>query len=232
MATSALVGSVLGIRRVQDDVARVLRHWILDGTLAPGMRLPVADLAERLGVSPMPVREAIRQLEASGLVATAPHRGAWVARLDPREVEELYDVRIILEPEAARRSAGRVESERAKLLEARLDDLREAVAGGDVSRALECDEALLTAIFEGSENRVLIEEISRLWERVRRYKLLHISSGHEVAAPARTERWATRLVEACISANGELAAQRVREPLETAKAELVAFTRTLPPKEA
>lgn len=217
--------AVVVVRRVQDDVARILRHWILDGTLAPGTRLRVADLAERLRISPMPVREAIRQLEASGLVATAPHRGAWVARLDAGEVEELYDVRILLEPEAARRSAEHMTEERATLLQARLAELRAAVAAGDPLRVLDCDEAMLVAIFEGTGNRELVKEITRLWDRVRPYKLLHMSSRDDAHGHARTERWAADLVEACVAGKGKAAADCVREPLEDARADLVAFMR-------
>ena len=218
-------GTLVTVRRVRDDVAGILRQWILDGTLAPGSRLRVADLAGRLSISPMPVREAIRQLEASGLVATEPHRGARVARLDPRELEELYEIRMILEPEAARRSVERPNKERAAVLRSRHADLRSAAASGDLPRVLDCDESLLEAVFEGSGNRELVKEIKRLWDRVRPYKLLHMSAGDSASGYARIERWAADLVDACIAGSAELAAERVRRPLEEAQAELVAFMR-------
>lgn len=225
-------GPALSVRRVQDDVAQVVRQWILDGTLPPGTRLRVADLAERLSISPMPVREAIRRLEASGLVETAPHRGAWVARLDTREVEELYGVRIILEPEAARQAAERIGRERAALLQERLDDLRAAVAARDLPRVLDSDEAVLEAVFEASGNRELVKQITGLWDRVRPYKLLHLSAGDAASGYARIERWSTDLVKACVAGRAELAAECVRSPLEEAKTELVAFTRELAQAEA
>lgn len=220
-------GPTLDVRRLHDEVIQIVRQWILDGVLPPGTRLRVADLAQRLGVSPMPVREALRRLEASGLVETAPRRGAWVARLDAREIEELYDLRIILEPEAARRAAERMNRPTAALLRARLGDVRAAVATGDLLRLLDRDEAVLAAVFDASGNRELVAAITRLWDRVRPYKLLHLSSADGASGHARIERWSAALVKACIAGDAARAAECVRTPLEEAKTELVAFSRGL-----
>src|SRR4051812_43907 len=80
-------------RTVNDATTGQIRAWILNGRLKPGERLHQEQLAVDLGVSRMPVREAIRQLAAEGLVQLIPHRGAFVSSLDPDEIRELYEVR-------------------------------------------------------------------------------------------------------------------------------------------
>lgn len=89
-------------RTTPDAVADVLRKAILQGVLEGGQPLKQDDLASRFGVSRVPVREALRQLEAEGLVVLQPHRGAVVASLTPKEVAEIYEIRFVLEPQALR----------------------------------------------------------------------------------------------------------------------------------
>ncbi|MQB01320.1 MAG: FCD domain-containing protein [Actinobacteria bacterium] len=89
---------------VQQAVLQRLRDAILSGELPGGSRLIQADLAKTLRVSATPVREALRYLEAEGLVGSHPHRGSVVHRISQHELEELYDLRRLLEPEALRRA--------------------------------------------------------------------------------------------------------------------------------
>lgn len=91
-------------RTTQDMVAGGLRGAILGGALVGGEPLRQEELAERFGVSRIPVREALRQLEGEGLVAFYPHRGAVVTSLSPLEVEEITEIRVALEPLALRRA--------------------------------------------------------------------------------------------------------------------------------
>ncbi len=86
----------------QDLVLSSLREAILAGVLSPGARLRQEDLAERFGTSRIPVREALRALEYEGLVASEPNRGFTVTELDADDVEEVYDLRIVLESHAVR----------------------------------------------------------------------------------------------------------------------------------
>jgi len=92
-------------RRLVDVVSDALRDAIADGMLAPGVRLREVALAERFGVSPTPVREALRRLEREGLVEVDPHRGASVATFDAAEIADLYEVHEVLECRAVRRAA-------------------------------------------------------------------------------------------------------------------------------
>lgn len=89
---------------VAEQVAKVLRESIADGSLAAGTPLRQDDLAERFGFSRMPVRDALRQLEAEGIVSIHPTKGAHVARMDATEIREIFAVRALLESEALRLS--------------------------------------------------------------------------------------------------------------------------------
>ncbi len=87
---------------MQEIVTETLREAILRGQLKPGERLDQIEIAERLGVSRMPVREALRRLEAEGLVAFYPHRGVLVSDLSNDEIEEVFGIRVALEAMAVR----------------------------------------------------------------------------------------------------------------------------------
>ncbi|WHT20372.1 GntR family transcriptional regulator [Crossiella sp. CA-258035] len=121
---------------------QTLRAGILDGTYEPTERLGEVDLAEGLGLSRTPVREALRRLEVEGLVELEPHRGARVAQWTRADVEELYDLRMLLESFLARRAASRI----SQVALARLAQLRDTMAataapgpGQDLARVAEAN---------------------------------------------------------------------------------------------
>src|SRR4051812_47077111 len=86
-------------------------HAIPSGRLSPGERLPIEDLAEVLDMSAMPIREAVRRLDAAGLVENIPHRGARVTELSIDDLAEVYEARLALEPLAVQRAAARFDEE-------------------------------------------------------------------------------------------------------------------------
>lgn len=97
--------------RATTETSAALRAAILGGALAPGSRLGEVELAEQLGVSRTPVREALRRLAADGLVDVLPNRGARVARWTPADLEEIYELRALLESHGAARAATRIAAE-------------------------------------------------------------------------------------------------------------------------
>src|ERR1051325_1357293 len=115
----ALGGAIEERRALVDKLAAQLQARVLNGELASGTRLRQEALAEEFGVSRTPVREALRKLQASGLVELRPHRGALVRGLSPREIRDAYEVRAELEALAAEVAALRIRPEQ-------LDRLRRA----------------------------------------------------------------------------------------------------------
>lgn len=89
-------------RSAEDAVTEALRTAIRQGVLAPGERLAQAELAEQLGVSRIPLRDALRRLEMEGVVHIDGRRGAWVTRLGSRDISEIYEMRLILETRCVR----------------------------------------------------------------------------------------------------------------------------------
>src|SRR5262252_271769 len=107
LAVLASDGSPRGHRTLAEKAFETLHSAIITGRLRPGTRLPIEELAEHLEMSPMPIREAVRRLDAVGLVDNIPHRGARVTELSITDLAEVYEVRISLETLAIRRAAAR-----------------------------------------------------------------------------------------------------------------------------
>jgi DNA-binding GntR family transcriptional regulator len=153
---------------VGDLTCAVLRQAILSGVLAPGERIQQDAVAEALGVSRVPVRSALLQLEAEGLVNRRPHHGATVASLGPREIHDLYEARIVLELHAVRRAIAAMTPGRLARLEelaARLD--REVSGDG----FLETRAAFYRTLYAAGDNEVMVDTIMRLRSQVGRYWL-------------------------------------------------------------
>lgn len=120
-------------------VREAIQHAIVTGALAPGERLTAEALAHRFGTSRTPVREALLSLEAEGLVAIAPHRGAVVRAFDAADLVELYELRAVIEPYAAARAAERIDEPTLADLDANC--ARASQCGGDVDEQIALNEA-------------------------------------------------------------------------------------------
>jgi DNA-binding GntR family transcriptional regulator len=165
---------------IQDAVVNGIRHMILSGRLKPGDRLRQDELANTFGVSTMPVREALRQLQAEGLVIFRPRRGATVARLAVSDYEEIYHIREELETLACRWVAedfDRVPIDRLKHL---LEEIETAEANqDDVHRRLQLVREFFFTVFEASEKEHLLRILSNLWDLSQQYRL-YFYSFHEL----------------------------------------------------
>jgi DNA-binding GntR family transcriptional regulator len=118
MASIFDVANPVVARSASDQAAELIRDAITDGRLEPGARLKEERLAGDLGLSRTPVREALQRLSTEGLVEIVPNRGAFVRSYDPGELEELYDMRALLEGHAASLAATRISVEQLDLLRA------------------------------------------------------------------------------------------------------------------
>lgn len=108
-----------------------IRSLILNAVIRPGERINVKGLERRFGVSHIPIREALRQLEAEGLVTLQPQRGAIAARVSSQELEDVYDLRRIIEPVVAARAAERATPEQREAVVAAMRRLEQVERDGD-----------------------------------------------------------------------------------------------------
>jgi DNA-binding GntR family transcriptional regulator len=138
------------VRSTHQYVAGTLRQAILGGRLVPGQRLVEADLTRDLGVSRGPVREALRQLTAEGMVEAAPNQTAIVRRYSKREMVELFEIRIEMEALAARRLAERIDE----------DDIRERFIAA--TRQIGLDHTMTSSASYFEENRLFHQAIADL----------------------------------------------------------------------
>lgn len=140
---------------LRDRAYETLRRRILETELQPGERLVERDLAAELAVSRIPLREALRRLEAEGLVLLVPHRGALVSPFTPADVRDLFDVRESLESLAARLAAERSDAAGLARLTARLDSARTATREGDRAAIAAANAGFHTDIVELADNPLL-----------------------------------------------------------------------------
>lgn len=171
-----------GYRTVEEMVVAAIREAVLSGVYRPGERLPQEQLAAALGVSRIPVRAALRQLEAEGLVTFAAHRGATVRTLDPAEIEEIYELRILLETFALRAAGELITAEQLDELEAIADRIDHTGGGPEW---LKFREAFYDRLYAISKRPLTGELITKLRNDVGRYwlslRLLdHGSAGHRI----------------------------------------------------
>jgi DNA-binding GntR family transcriptional regulator len=144
---------------LREQVKEILLGRILDGAYEPGDRLVETRIAQELGTSQAPVREALRELEQLRFVESEPFRGARVRAVSERDLAEIYPVRAALEEAAARAAAVRLDG-RLEELEAEFEAMCQAAEEGDFHRQVQHDAQFHRLIVEASENRTLIE----VWE--------------------------------------------------------------------
>ena len=151
----------LTIASVVDQVYEAIRERIADGSLERGARVHQEDLAEVLGVSRTPVREALRRLAAEGLVEMRTNRGARVADVDQDGMLGAYEARLVLEPGAARLAAERRLKEPLARMRAALSDQRRSVRS--VKQSFEANRDFHLALVAASGNEFLMQLAERLW---------------------------------------------------------------------
>jgi DNA-binding GntR family transcriptional regulator len=158
----------------------VLEEEIAEGRLPPGMRLEEEELARRYGVSRTPIREALKQLAAIGLVVSQPRRGTVVARLTAAELVEMFDVMAELEGMAGRLAARRWNAEDRERLSAAHEACGRAAARADADAYYYENEQFHEAIYRASHNGFLHRECTALHRRLRPYRRLQLRVGNRV----------------------------------------------------
>ncbi len=160
-------------RPLREIVYEELKQQILVGAIAPGTRMMEVELAEEMGVSRTPVREAIRKLEKEGLVSIEPRKGAYASDISAKDIEDVLEVRQGLEGMAAAMAAGKLTAEgKAELAEV-IAKYREAVEAEDVEKMIHYDEAFHAGIASCTGNKTLIQVFSTVQELALRFRYVY-----------------------------------------------------------
>jgi len=190
-----------------------LRGAIISGRFTSGERLVERALCDQLGVSRSVVREAIRYLEAEGLVETQPRSGPVVARLSWEDARQIYDIRRLLEAAAAADCARRADEAVAERLGAALARLIAAFAGGEPAALYDATTAFYEVIFSAAGHSIAWDIVQRLNGRISRLRALTLSTtNRRVSGPAHM----TRICKAILARDPDAAAEAVSDHLHDA----------------
>ncbi|MGL5513392.1 MAG: GntR family transcriptional regulator [Sporomusa sp.] len=203
---------------LREVVAETLREAIASGILRAGERLMEIQLAEELGVSRTPVREAIRKLELEGFVVMMPRRGTYVADLSIKDINEVFEIRTALDVLAAGLAVERITEEELEQLERLLVEIGELLEQGDVDKLVESDSQFHDVLYRASRNDRLVGIINNLREQFTRFRSISIKYPGRMQDTVNEHR---RLVEAIASRDIDLAQQIAREHMENSEQTLL-----------
>jgi DNA-binding GntR family transcriptional regulator len=164
-----------GYKTIGQMVYAVLREAITNGAFAPGEWLRQESLAEAIGVSRIPVRTALLQLESEGLVTFHPHRGARVRTLSAAQIDEIYGLRVLLEAHALRLSMARMTPDRLSRMQELAEQLDAEPEGAEF---LDARVSFYREVYDAANNPLLVEMIEELRGHVGRYLLGFRFDGH------------------------------------------------------
>ena len=166
------------IRRtsIVDTVTERLRREILSGEIAPGGRIRVGELEKRFGVSHIPIREALRRLEAEGLVVTSPQRATLAAGIALEDLAGLYDLRHIIEVPVARRSVEQAGEADVEATWHALADLETAAKHPDSFEFFDRHRAFHSALLAPGSSEWIQRTLDQLWQSAERYVRLTMSA--------------------------------------------------------
>jgi DNA-binding GntR family transcriptional regulator len=201
-------------RTVEEEAFREIRTEILGGGLEPGSRLRLRELAERLGVSSLPVRSALLRLRAEGLVVYVPHSGSIVAPLEFEELEEIQAFRVGIEGLAARLGAVRLTDGDVERMRVQLRQLEEIAREPDLGPYLAAEWSFREICFRACRRERLLAHVRDFRLRAGRYLRVAWSSPDGLAESVRFQR---RFFAACSRRDGEAAEAVSREALEWTK---------------
>jgi DNA-binding GntR family transcriptional regulator len=166
---------------VVDNVTARLRGALLAGEIKPGERIKVAELERSFGVSHIPIREAVRRLEAEGLIVALPQRAAVAAGVDLDDLAGLYDLRRIIECDVIRRSVAAMTGEQVQTVRVALEELEVVAQDHDSPKFWELHNAFHWALIEPGASPWIRRMLEQLWFASQRYVRLFVSATLEDA---------------------------------------------------
>lgn len=215
---AAVLGGPHDRRTMGETVADRLRELIIEGQLAPGMILRQARVAEQLGVSIMPVREAFRLLEAERLVVVNPRHGATVAELSVEDIEETYVMRAALEGLAARHATTRLTADDTADIQELFERMEHAKRRGDLREFIAADHDFHMRLYVASGRESLIRSITELTTRSRRYSPYGYAAWQPLDIALRAHE---PILEAIAAGDARLVEERTRQHMADAGTRLL-----------
>jgi len=177
-----------------------LRRSIVAGDLRPGQRVGQEEIAERLGVSLAPVREALAALEQEGQLTYKPRRGYFVTELRLEDLREIYELRTLLEDRAARRAAPLLDEDALERVELAAREVVEGAAAGDVAAELAANRRFHFALLEAPGQTHALRLIRLLWDSTETYRAIYYNSPSERTEAVRAHE---RIVAALRDGDGD-----------------------------
>jgi DNA-binding GntR family transcriptional regulator len=203
---------------LREVVFETLREAIINGTLRPGERLMEIQLAEELGVSRTPVREAIRKLELEGFVVMVPRKGAYVAGISLKDIADVFEVRASLEALAAGLAAERITGEELEELERILVRKAKIIEEENLSLFVESDSKFHDTLYQMSRNQRLIQSVSNLRDEIQRFRAVSLAYPGRMREALEEHR---KIVEAIAERDVIQAQALAREHIENAENSLL-----------
>ncbi len=203
---------------LREIVFETIREAIINGHLPPNERLMEIQLAEEMGVSRTPVREAIRKLELEGLVIMIPRKGAYVAGLSLKDIADVFEVRAALEGLAAGLAAERITEEEMEQLERSLVKVSELTELDDLDELINVDTDFHDALYKASRNERLVQIVSNLREQIQRFRTTSLAQPGRIKDALEEHK---KIVEAVSDRNIELAQALAQSHIENAESSML-----------
>lgn len=208
---------------LRDVVFNTLRQAILTGELKPGERLMEIHLADKLGVSRTPIREAIRKLELEGLVTMIPRKGAEVARITEKSMNDVLEVRRAMDALCAELACERITDEETAQLRQACVAFETAVKTRDVKKIAQADVELHDIIVKATGNQRLVQLINNLSEQMYRYRFEYIK---DISQHQRLIEEHRVIYESILKKDRETASQAARVHIDNQKKAIIAQIRS------
>ncbi len=203
---------------LRELVLEAIRTAIMNGSLQPRERLMEIQLAEELGVSRTPVREALRKLELEGFIVMVPRKGAYVSDLTIKDIADVFEIRAALEGLAGALAAERITEEELDEMERLLVEKGEAIHQNDIDKLVEADTRFHEALYKASRNERLTTIISNLREQIQRFRLTSLSVPGRRTDSLEEHR---NILEAIQARDIQVARQLAQEHIENAENVLI-----------
>jgi DNA-binding GntR family transcriptional regulator len=193
-----------------DFAVSKLRDEIISGELQPGTALPFRDHAARLGISPIPMREALQRLEQAGLVIWRPHRGARVAEASIQDMEDTYRVRLALEVMAIKEAAKHFGADDEAVARQAFREYADAARAGDTGASRAAHAAFHLALYRPANSGWIDRMVPQLWDNAERYRRMALQ-GLGIDQRISEHR---RLLDVCRSNDSDAAGKALQEHFE------------------